>query len=197
MSQFTIDLDAEAVFLDGAWYTREELARRIKAMLDGGDFKVATPSLALQELTQTIHGVRTLAFRCTPDMADALGQLATRMGQSVGALLREASAQLIAEASTPVRPAAVMLEVPAPQSELPREPRASAPRDDAPRLTPEAPKSAGEPPKAGAEVSKVVAGPGALRAAGVLAIDPPAEARAASASPVGEGFAGEYRWFKP
>jgi hypothetical protein len=100
MSQFTIDVDAEAVFLEGAWYTREDLSRRIRAMLDSGDFNVASPSLALQELTQTMVGIRTLAFRCTPELAEALDQLAGRLGQSVGAVLREAVTQYLTDATS-------------------------------------------------------------------------------------------------
>lgn len=100
MSQFTIDVDAEAVFLDGSWYTREDLSRRIKAMLDSGDFAIAAPSAALQELTQTLTGVRTMAFRCTPELADALSQLATRMGQSVSYLVREAVTTYITDANS-------------------------------------------------------------------------------------------------
>jgi hypothetical protein len=55
MSQFPIDVDAEAIFLDGSWYTREDLSRRIRAMLDSGDFNVARPSMALQELLAFLY----------------------------------------------------------------------------------------------------------------------------------------------
>ncbi len=43
-----IDLDSESVWLDGAWYTRDELARRIKQMIESGDFRVSRPSQALE-----------------------------------------------------------------------------------------------------------------------------------------------------
>ena len=42
-----IDLDSESVWLDGAWYTRQDLARRIKEMIETGDFRVSRPSQAL------------------------------------------------------------------------------------------------------------------------------------------------------
>ncbi len=99
MSQFPVDVDAEAIFLDNVWYTRSDLARRIKTMLDEGDFAISRPSAALEELTSTLQSVRTLAFRLTPDLADALNQLATRSDKTVGQLLREAVGQLL---STPV-----------------------------------------------------------------------------------------------
>ena len=69
-------------------------------MLDSGDFNVARPSMALQELTQLMQGVRTLAFRVQPELGDALTQLATRLGQSVGAVIREAVTQYITDANS-------------------------------------------------------------------------------------------------
>lgn len=100
MSQFPIDVDAEAIFLDGAWYTREDLSRRIRSMLDQGDFNVARPSMALEELTQVMQGVRTLAFRATPELADALQELAARTSQTVGYVIREAVTQYITDANS-------------------------------------------------------------------------------------------------
>src|SRR4051812_34336649 len=93
MPQLPIDLDTESVQFEGNWYTRDELARRIKTMLDSGDFQVARPSSALEELTSTLTSLRTLAFRATPDMADALNAAAARQGKTVGSLIRDAVTQ--------------------------------------------------------------------------------------------------------
>src|SRR6185436_15953792 len=89
MSQLPIDLDAEAIQYDGRWYTREELARRIRQMLDSGDFAVSRPSQALEQLTAVLTSVRTLAFRLSPEMADQLNQIAVRHGRTLGSLIRE------------------------------------------------------------------------------------------------------------
>lgn len=89
MSQLPIDLDAEAIQYDGHWYTRDELARRIKQMLDSGDFAVGKPSQALEQLTTTLASLRTLAFRMPPEMADQLNQVAARHGRTLGSLIRE------------------------------------------------------------------------------------------------------------
>ncbi|MEW6431416.1 MAG: hypothetical protein AB1730_07880 [Myxococcota bacterium] len=97
MDDLQIDIDAEAVFLDGGWYTREDLTRRIKAMLDSGDFNVARPSAALEALTQTVKSLRTLSFRCTPDIESALNDIAGRTGSSVGGVVREAVIQFLQE----------------------------------------------------------------------------------------------------
>ena len=195
MSQFTIDVDAEAVFLDGAWYTREDLSRRIKAMLDEGDFNVATPSLALQELTQTMQGIRTLAFRCTPELAEALGHLAARLGQSVGALVREAATQYVTDAnSAPVQhPSLTVVDAPvraAPPSPPPppqdaviqaRVPTNST-QEDLPKVIVDQPHV-------------VIAGPGALKAAGVVT-EAPSELKGSSTVAANESASSEHRWFK-
>jgi hypothetical protein len=97
MNDLQIDVDAEAIFLDGAWYTREALARRIRAMLDSGDFNVARPSAALEALTQTVKSLRTLSFRCTPDIEQALNEIASRTGSTVGGVVREAVIQFLQE----------------------------------------------------------------------------------------------------
>jgi len=89
MSQLPIDLDAEAIQYDGHWYTREDLARRIKQMLDSGDFAVGKISQALEQLTTVLSSLRTLAFRLPPDMADQLNQAAARHGRTLGSLIRE------------------------------------------------------------------------------------------------------------
>lgn len=140
MSQFPVDVDAEAIFLDGAWYTREDLSRRVRAMLDQGDFNVARPSAALQELTQTMQGIRTLAFRATPTLAEQLTEYATRNQLSVGAVIRDAVAQFISGE----RPAPIALDTTVSSQNLPR-------------VADPEPAATGAP----------IAGPGALRAAGV------------------------------
>ncbi len=210
MSQFTIDVDAEAVFLDGAWYTREDLSRRIRAMLDAGDFNVAAPSMALQDLTQTLAGVRTMAFRCTPELADALSHLAGRMGQSVSYLVREAVTTFITDAtSEPPPPVAVPTPAPmvavtptltAPPPAGPERavsdttvrvyqsatgPLTSMTQDDLPKVIVD-------------EQPMVVAGPGALRAAGLTA-ESPVELtvkKQQASSNTDESVSSEHRWFK-
>src|SRR5438132_12349439 len=95
MSQLPIDLDTESVQFDGNWYTRDELARRIKAMLDANDYQISRPSQALEQLTATLSSLRTLAFRATPEMADALNTSAARAGKTVGTLIRDAVSEYL------------------------------------------------------------------------------------------------------
>ena len=189
MSQFPIDVDAEAIFLDGAWYTREDLSRRIRAMLDSGDFNVARPSMALQELTQMMVGIRTMAFRATPELADALTALATRLGQSVGGVIREAVTQYITDANSgPVANAQQQQQQPmqlTQQSRSEETVRAAIPTST---TAEELPKVVVEPVSPG----PVIAGPGALKAAGVEPVELTQRKPASSSEPESS----EQRWFK-
>ena len=105
MSQMPIDLDAEAIYFEGHWYTRDDLARRIKAMLDAGDFAVTRPSAALEQLTSVISSVRTLAFRATPDLVEAVNAGAARAGKSVGGFIRDALSAALGMPSSDFGPA--------------------------------------------------------------------------------------------
>lgn len=176
MNQLPIDVDAEAIFLDGTWYTREDLARKIKSMIDAGDFNVARPSAALEALSSTLQQVRTLSFRVTPDLADALNQLATRTGNSVGQLVREAVMQLLTQGA-------------APQEALRREDTVKSAAPTPPEAQPlQAQLAAPEP--------VLMPGPGALRAAGIdpNAVQPIELTR--RAEPQAQADASENRWFK-
>lgn len=94
-----IDLDAEAIWLDGAWHTREDLARRIKQMIDGGDFRVARPSEALERLEAAMAQCRVLSVRVPADLADAVTAAASQLGRPLGYLVREAIAYYLAAAA--------------------------------------------------------------------------------------------------
>jgi hypothetical protein len=93
-----IDLDAEAIWLDGAWYTRQELAKRIKKLVDEGDFRVARPSEALERLEAELAATHVLSTRVPADLAAALAAAAKQTGRPVGRLVREAMAYYLAAA---------------------------------------------------------------------------------------------------
>jgi predicted transcriptional regulator len=94
-----IDLDSESVWLDGAWYTREDLARRIKEMIEARDFRVSRPSQALERLEAALALARVVTVRMPSDLADAVTATATRLGRPVGHLVREAVAYYLAAAA--------------------------------------------------------------------------------------------------
>ena len=94
-----IDLDSESVWLDGAWYTREELARRIREMIESGDFRVSRPSQALERLEAALAQARVVNVRMPIDLSEAVTATAQRLGRPVGHLVREAVAYYLAAAA--------------------------------------------------------------------------------------------------
>jgi hypothetical protein len=94
-----IDLDSESVWLDGTWYTRQDLARRIKEMIETGDFRVSRPSQALERLEAALAQARVVTVRMPADLADTVSATATRLGRPVGHLVREAVAYYLAAAA--------------------------------------------------------------------------------------------------
>ena len=94
-----IDLDSESVRLDGAWYTREDLARRIREMIEAGDFRVSRPSQALERLEAALAQARVVNVRMPLDLAEAVSETADRLGRPVGHLVREAVAYYLAAAA--------------------------------------------------------------------------------------------------
>lgn len=94
-----IDLDSESVWLDGAWYTRQELARRIKEMIETGDFRVSRPSQALERLEAALAQARVVTVRMPAELADAVSAAAARLGRPMGHLVREAVAYYLAAAA--------------------------------------------------------------------------------------------------
>jgi predicted DNA-binding protein len=94
-----IDLDSESVWLDGAWYRRDDLARRIKEMIEAGDFRVSRPSQALERLEAALGQAQVVAVRMPADLAQAASATAARLGRPVGHLVREAVAYYLAAAA--------------------------------------------------------------------------------------------------
>lgn len=94
-----IDLDAESVWLDGTWYTRQDLARRIKEMIETGDFRVSRPSQALERLEAALAQARVVSVRMPADLSETVTATASRLGRPVGHLVREAVAYYLAAAA--------------------------------------------------------------------------------------------------
>ncbi len=94
-----IDLDSESVWLDGAWYTRDQLARRIKEMIEAGDFRVSRPSQALERLEAALGLAQVVSVRLPADLLEAVSGTAARLGRPMGHLIREAVAYYLAAAA--------------------------------------------------------------------------------------------------
>ena len=94
-----IDLDAEAIWFDGAWCTREDLAHRIKELVEAGDYRVSRPSEALERLEAALARTHVLSTRVPAELAAALSVAARQAGRPVGHLAREAMAYYLAAAA--------------------------------------------------------------------------------------------------
>ena len=94
-----IDLDSESVWLDGAWYTRDQLARHIKEMIEAGDFRVSRPSQALERLEAALGLAQVVSVRLPSDLLEAVSATADRLGRPMGHLIREAVAYYLAAAA--------------------------------------------------------------------------------------------------
>lgn len=87
---FPIDYDAEAIYLDGLWLCRDDLAERIRNHLDKGEYRISRLSAALEQLEVELAQAKVLAVRVSPALAEALEEEASRRGSSTSSLLREA-----------------------------------------------------------------------------------------------------------
>ena len=94
-----IDLDSESVWLDGAWYTRDQLAGHIKEMIEAGDFRVSRPSQALERLEAALGLAQSVSVRLPADLLEAVSETAERLGRPTGHLIREAVAYYLAAAA--------------------------------------------------------------------------------------------------
>ncbi|MDF1565658.1 MAG: ribbon-helix-helix protein, CopG family [Deltaproteobacteria bacterium] len=90
MSDFTLDVDREAVHMDGSWYTADELAKKVTEMLGAKDFKIGTAASALEALQAALADVRDIGFRLPGTMLEALESTAGREGRTTSAILRDA-----------------------------------------------------------------------------------------------------------
>lgn len=180
MSALPVDIDTESIEFDGRWMGRDDLAKAIRELLDGGNYSIGRHSAALEELNAAVADIRTVAFRAPPELADALTEAAAQAGKTPGQLIREALTQMLdpnrasAGASSPP-PAAGKGEPVGRRQTDPEIPIASFEMDEAQPVQaapaassdPEARPSVAPPPGLKPAGSGVIAGPGALKAAGM------------------------------
>ena len=103
---YPIDIESEALQYEGEWFTREEIARKIRLQLENGDYVVAQHAQALEYLVQALASTRVLSLKVMPDMLERVNQEAARQSRSVGGIVRDALAQYLG-ISTPEKPGAV------------------------------------------------------------------------------------------
>ena len=175
MNANAVDIDKEAIHFDGAWRTRDELASTIRAMLDKGDYAISRHSAALETLSQAIAEVTTVSFRATSLLAKDLESAAQTEGRSVSALLRDAVARYLAmprtaaeskpaaSSAAPTQASGKEADVRPPEGRRPTHPEVAASTAEGTAESAAHPA----PPPALQPAGGVMAGPGALRNAGV------------------------------
>jgi hypothetical protein len=158
-----VDIDAETIQFDGAWRTRDELARTIRDLLDAGNYAVAGHSAALEALVAAVADVRTVELRATSRLVDDLKAAAAKEGRPVAALVRDAVARYLV---LPREEVAADWELEGRRTTSPEMPAVVAPQ-----LPKEPPTPAPSPAPVAAQ--QLRPGPGALRNAGLVPVVPP------------------------
>lgn len=98
---FEIDLDGEKIRYENEWLGREELAARIKRMIEQQDFRVGGVGQALEALQTALSSARVLNVRFAADEMEKLEQQAHVSGVSVSALVRQAAQAYLAAQAAP------------------------------------------------------------------------------------------------
>jgi len=90
MSDYSVDVDREAVSMDGTWFTAEELAAKVTEMLGAKDFGIGTAAAALEALQSALADVKDIGFRLPGTMLETLESTAGKEGRTTSAILRDA-----------------------------------------------------------------------------------------------------------
>jgi hypothetical protein len=87
---YDVDIDAQKVNYEGEWLTKDELAGKIRKMIDGQDFRIAAAGNALEFLQKTLANVREFSVKIGPSDADSLQRHAKKAGLETGVFIRQA-----------------------------------------------------------------------------------------------------------
>jgi ribbon-helix-helix CopG family protein len=89
-NHFEVDIEQEKVQYEGEWVGREELADKIKKMIDSQDFKIGVVGSALEYLQQAIANAKEFSVKLPEYNAKILQKHAERAGLAVTAFIRQA-----------------------------------------------------------------------------------------------------------
>ncbi len=87
---YDVDIDAQKVNYEGEWLTKDELAEKIRRMINGQDFRIGAAGNALEFLQETLANVREFSVKIGPSAADSLQRYAQKAGLETGAFIRQA-----------------------------------------------------------------------------------------------------------
>lgn len=87
---YDVDIDAQKVNFEGEWMTKDELAEKIRKMIDSQDFRIGTAGNALEFLQKTMANIREFTVKVGPSDADSLQRHAKKAGLEPGVFIRQA-----------------------------------------------------------------------------------------------------------
>jgi hypothetical protein len=87
---YDVDIDAQKVNFEGEWMTKDELAEKIRKMIDSQDFRIGTAGNALEFLEKTMANIQEFAVKVGPADADSLQKHAKKAGLETGVFIRQA-----------------------------------------------------------------------------------------------------------
>jgi len=87
---YDVDIDAQKVNFEGEWMTKDELAEKIRKMIDSQDFRIGTAGNALEFLQKTMANIQEFNVRMGPFDADTLMRHARKAGLETGVFIRQA-----------------------------------------------------------------------------------------------------------
>ena len=87
---YDVDIDAQKVNFEGEWLTKDELAEKIRKMIDSQDFRIGTAGNALEFLQKTLANIQEFSVKVGPSDADSLQRHAKKAGLDIGLFIRQA-----------------------------------------------------------------------------------------------------------
>lgn len=87
---YDVDIDAQKVNFEGEWMTKDELAEKIRKMIDDQDFRIGTAGNALEFLQKTMANIQEFSVKVGPTDADTLQKHAKKAGLETGVFIRQA-----------------------------------------------------------------------------------------------------------
>ncbi|MBW1811777.1 MAG: hypothetical protein JRJ87_26550 [Deltaproteobacteria bacterium] len=95
-NHFEVDIEQEKVQYEGEWIGRQELADKIKKMIDSQDFKIGVVGNALEYLQQAIANAKEFYVKLSQYHAEILEKHAERAGLAVTSFISQAIQAYIA-----------------------------------------------------------------------------------------------------
>jgi hypothetical protein len=87
---YSVDIDAQKVNFGGEWLAKDELAEKIRKMIESQDFKIGAAGNALEFLQKTMTNIQEFSVKIGSSDAVCLEKHAQRAGLETGVFIRQA-----------------------------------------------------------------------------------------------------------